>query len=135
MPSLPCIGPDDCRKLTPRLFAVNHGAGEKLSDAVRQWLDPIAMDSFHAWMLKKEQATSLHFHDRDEYWAWVRGRTLLTLRLPDGQRDQFEIGPGWIIYCVRGVEHGHAPLEDWGCFEWVGIARPKARPGHLVREL
>lgn len=135
MPHPPCLGPDACRGLTPRMFAVNHAAGEKLSSPVREWLDPIQMDSFHAWMLTKEQATALHFHDRDEYWAWMKGRTRLTLRLPDGQRDEFEIGPGWIVYCVRGVEHGHTPLEDWGCFEWVGVARPGARPGHLVRNL
>ena len=135
MPTLPCIGPDECRGLKPRMFAVNHAAGEKLSDAIRQWLDPIQMDSFHAWMVKREQATALHYHDHDEYWAWVKGRSLLTLRLPDGQQEQFEIGPGWIVYCVRGIEHGHTPLEDWGCFEWTGTMRPRARSGHLVRQI
>ena len=26
MPTLPCIGSDDCRGLKPRMFAVNHAA-------------------------------------------------------------------------------------------------------------
>ena len=135
MQALSSIGANDCRGLTPRMFVVNHAAGEKLSAAVREWLDPIQTDSYHAWLLAREQATALHYHDNDEYWAWVKGRTLLTIRLPNGQQDQFEIGPGWIVYCVRGIEHGHTPLEDWGCFEWVGTARPGARQGHLVRQL
>ncbi len=135
MQTLPILGASDCRDLTPRMFAVNHARGEKLAPAVREWLDPIQMDSFHCWILAREKATALHYHDNDEYWAWTKGRTLLTLRLPDGRWEQFEIGPGWIVYCARGVEHGHTPLEDWSCFEWVGIARPGARPGHLVRQL
>ena len=115
------------------MFVVNHAAGEKLPESVRRLLDPIQTGSFHCWLLPREKATKLHYHDADEYWAWVKGRSLLTIRLPDGRQDQFEIGPGWIVYCVRGVEHGHVPLEDWGCFEWSGTVRPMARKGHLVR--
>ena len=125
---------DMCGDLEPRMFAVNHAGGEKLAPEVRRLLDPPHMETMHCWNLKKEKATELHFHDRDECWAWIKGRTLLTIRLPDGRSDTFEIGPGWICYCVRGVEHGHAPLEDWGCYEWVGPAREGARKGHLTRE-
>ena len=124
-----------CTDLEPRMFAVNHAAREQLSPQIAQLLDPILTDSTHCWMLEKEKATALHFHDNDEYWAWLKGRTLLTIRLPDGRSDRLEIGPGWIVYCVRGVEHGHQPLEDWGCFEWVGIRRANARSGHLTRKL
>lgn len=143
-----------CRELTPRMFVVNYAAWEdkpapevktecktgvpphmmaKLSPAVKDLLDPVDMGSLHCWMLPKDKATSLHYHDQDEYWAWIKGRTLLTIRLPDGRSDQFEIGPGWIVHCVRGVEHGHQPLEDWGCYEWVGRARKGIRTGHLTR--
>ncbi|MBI2440248.1 MAG: hypothetical protein HYV35_02640 [Lentisphaerae bacterium] len=122
-----------CRDLTPRMFAVNHGAGEKLAAEIQRLLDPIQSDSFHCWVLTKDRATTLHYHDRDEYWAWLKGRTLLQIRLPDGRSEEFEIGPGWIVYCLRGVEHGHTPLEDWACFEWVGREQVGARPGHLTR--
>ena len=116
------------------MFAVNHADGEKLSPEIQGMLDPVQADSYHCWMLPEDKRTELHYHDRDEYWAWVKGRTMLTIRLPNGRSEEFEIGPGWIVYCVRGVEHGHMPLEDWGCFEWVGTARCGARPGHLKRE-
>jgi len=122
-----------CAEFNPRMFAVNHGAGEKLSPQVAALLDPIAPYSFHHWLLERQRSTALHYHDFDEYWGWTKGRTWLTLRLPDGRQEQFEISPGWIVYCVRGVEHGHQPLEDWGCYEWQGTLRAAARPGHLNR--
>ena len=133
-PKLVSLAPDDCAGLGPRMFVVNHAAGEKLAPEVRRLLDPIDPGSFHYWMLAKDKSTELHYHDHDEYWAWTQGRTLLTIRLPDGRGDQFEIAPGWIVYCVRGVEHGHQPLDDWGCFEWCSARRDAARSGHLIRE-
>src|SRR5512146_2757146 len=85
----------DCRGLAPRMFAVNHGAGERLSDAVARLLDPVEAASLHYWSLGRETATTLHYHEHDEHWLWSRGRTVLTIRLPDGRSDDFEIGPGW----------------------------------------
>ena len=124
-----------CAGLEPRHFAVNHAAGERPAPEIQALLDPIDPGSLHCWMLGRDKATELHYHDNDEYWAWIKGRTLLTLRLPDGRSDRLEIGPGWIVYCVRGVEHAHQPLDDWGCFEWCSVRRDGARPGHLTREL
>ena len=135
MNHLQFLGAADCAGLQPRMFAANHAEGEKLAPGIQALLEPARMNSMRCWMLPKELATELHFHDYDEYWAWVKGRTLLTIRLPDGRSDRFEIGRGWIVYCVRGVEHGHRPLEDWGCFEWTGVLRPDARQGHLIRDL
>ncbi len=132
---LTALGADDCIGLEPAMLVVNHAAGEELSPAVAALLDPIQQDSVHCWMLENDRATKLHYHDNDEYWAWVKGRTHLTIRLPDGRSDAFDIGPGWVVYCVRGVEHGHEPMEDWGCYEWVGLRRPGVRTGHLTREL
>jgi mannose-6-phosphate isomerase-like protein (cupin superfamily) len=125
---------DMCKEFSPRMFAVNHAAGEKVSPEIQKLLDPVDTTTFHAWELKKENFPKLHFHDFDEYWLWSKGRTMLTIRLPDGRSESFEIGPGWIVYCVRGVEHGHLPLEDWCCFECISIARDKAQKGHLFRE-
>ncbi len=123
----------DCAGLLPRLFAVDHGAGQSLSPEVLRLLDAVEPGSFHCWDLARGQATELHYHEHDEHWLWSRGRTMLTIRLPDGRSESFEIGPGWVVYCVRGVEHGHQPLEDWACFESTGILRPGARTGHLHR--
>ncbi len=133
--NLKSLTADDCAGLEPRSFLVNHAGGESLPEAVRRLLDPVDTGSVHCWMLAKDQATKLHYHDFDECWAWVKGRTLLEIRLPDGRAGEFEIGPGWVLYCVRGVEHGHRPLEDWGCFEWTSVRREGAREGHLFREL
>jgi mannose-6-phosphate isomerase-like protein (cupin superfamily) len=129
------LTPQTCGSLTPRMFAVNHAAGEALDPAVAGLLDPVDPASLHFWDLKREQSTELHFHEHDEHWLWCRGRTKLTIRLPDGRAVALEIGPGWIVYCLRGVEHGHQPLSDWGCFESTSILRPGARPGHMHRTL
>ena len=129
------LGPGDCTDLEPRMFMVNYAAGEKLAPEIQRMLDPMAVESMGCFFLPKDASTELHYHDYDEHWAWVKGRTVVTIRLPDGRGDQFEIGPGWIVYCVRGVEHAHRPLEDWGCFQWAGMRRADAREGHLHREL
>ena len=125
----------DCADLLPRMFAVHYGAGETLPGAVARLLDPAEPATLHYWSLARERSTELHFHEHDEHWLWCRGRTLLTLRLPDGRSESFEIGPGWAVCCVRGVEHGHQPLEDWECFEFTSALREGARTGHLHRTL
>jgi len=132
-PETVALTADNCADFEPRMFAVNHAGGEQPAPEVQRLLDPVDAASFHCWMVDKDASTKLHYHDHDEYWAWVRGRSMLTIRLPDGRSEEFEVSPGWIIYCVRGVEHGHQPLEDWGCFEWVSILRQGAKTGHLFR--
>ena len=78
---------DLCAGLTPRMFAVNHSGGEKLPPQVAGLLDPILPGSFHHWLLGRERSTELHYHDSDEYWGWTKGRTRLTIRLPDGRQE------------------------------------------------
>jgi mannose-6-phosphate isomerase-like protein (cupin superfamily) len=127
------LGPDDCAGLSPEMFVVNHAAGEKLAPVVARLLAPVDIASLHYWDARREDKTELHYHDIDEYWAWTKGRTIVTIRLPDGRSGSFEVRPGMIVYCARGVEHGHTPLEDWACYEWAGVAGSGARSGHLYR--
>lgn len=126
---------ENCAGLEPRMFVVNHGGGESLAPEIQKLLDPPDFSTFGFPVLSKDVSTELHFHDYDEPWAWVKGRSVVTIRLPDGRSDQVEVGPGWVIYCVRGVEHGHQPLEDWAVYQWISVKRPGCREGHLHREL
>lgn len=126
---------ENCADLEPRMFVVNHGGGESLAPEVLRLLDPADFGTFACCLFDKSTSTELHYHDYDEPWAWTKGRALVTIRLPDGRSDEFEIGHGWVVYCVRGIEHGHQPLEDWGCYQWMSVRRPGARSGHLDREL
>lgn len=129
------ITAEDCAQFEPRMFVVNHGGGESLAPEISRLLDPADFGTFACCLFDKATSAELHYHDYDEPWAWTKGRTLVTIRLPDGRSDEFEIGHGWVVYCVRGIEHGHQPLEDWGCYQWMSVLRPGARSGHLRREL
>jgi len=115
------------------MFAVNHGAGEKLPAAIAAMLDPVNKDAIHYYDKDKTVMPELHYHKCDEYWMWTKGRTRLTLRLPDGRSDTFEIGPGWVAYLVRGLEHRHEPLEDWACYEFQSEYREGCSGIHLHR--
>lgn len=126
---------ENCRDLEPEMFIVDHGAGEQPDERIQRLKSPLDGDGLHCWFLAKEKATALHYHDYDEYWAWMKGRSVVTIRLPDGRSGKFEVGPGQVVHCVRGVEHGHEPLEDWGCYEWRSVIEPDARKGHLKREI
>jgi mannose-6-phosphate isomerase-like protein (cupin superfamily) len=123
----------ECRNLQPRMFAVNHGAQEKLSGEIAAMLDPVRTDAMHFWSLTKAEFPELHYHAHDEYWMWAKGRTTMRIRLPDGRQDTFEVGPGWIMYLVRGVEHCHTPLKNWQCYELHGLYRNGVGPEHLHR--
>lgn len=118
---------ETCKNLEPLMFVFNHNTREKPAPEVLALLDTIDPRSFVHMTLPREKGPALHYHECDEYWGWTKGRTLVTIRLPDGRSDSVEIGPGWVVYCVRGVEHGHEPLEDWGAFEWKSVLRPGAR--------
>ena len=89
------------------MFVVDHAEGAGVPPEIARLLDPIEPSSYHYWDLKRE----------------------------NGQTGEFEAGPGTTVYCVRGVEHGHTPIEDWACFEWRSVPREGARDGHLFREL
>jgi hypothetical protein len=130
-----CITAEDCAGLEPRMFIVNHAGGESLCPEVKEWLDPHNIDGLGGFLLPKEVSTELHYHDYDEHWAWIKGSSVVTIRLPDGRSDSVEVSTGWIVYCPRGVEHGHQPIEDWGCYQWTSVVRPGSRQGHLHREL
>lgn len=125
----------DCAGLEPGMFVVNMnlGAGGSLAPQVAAMLDPIVHASFLFLTGTKEQGVKLHFHEFDEYWLFGKCRSVVQIRLPDGRSGRFEVGPGWGVYCVRGVEHGHEPLEDWNCYQFNGIAREGIELGHRSR--
>ena len=118
---------------TPDLCVIRLKKGERMSPELAEILDEVNIASIHAFEVPPERPTELHYHDFDEYWLFTEGMTKVTLRLPDGTMEEYEIGPGDLIATPKGVEHGHIPNETVKGFEFSSKIRPGAKSGHLRR--
>jgi mannose-6-phosphate isomerase-like protein (cupin superfamily) len=119
--------------LTTDLCVIRLGKGEHIPGELVGILDEVNIASIHAFTVPPKQPTELHYHDFDEYWLFTEGSTTVTLRLPDGTKKEYEIGPYDLIVTPKSVEHGHIPNETVKGFEFVSKIRQDARQGHLYR--
>jgi mannose-6-phosphate isomerase-like protein (cupin superfamily) len=118
---------------TTDVCVIRLSKGERISAELTEVLDEVSIASIHSFAVPPERPTGLHYHDFDEYWLFTEGTTTVTLRLPDGTKKEYEIGPYDLIATPKGVEHGHIPNETVKGFEFVSRIRPGARQGHLQR--
>ncbi len=109
------------------------GKGEGISSELAEILAEVDIASIGSFTVPPERPTELHYHDFDEYWLFTEGKTTVTLRLPDGIKKEYEIGPYDLIATPEGVEHGHIPKETVKGLQFVSKIRPGARQGHLYR--
>ena len=107
--------------------------GERIRGVLAEALDPVDPQSLHEYVLPANADVELHYHDFDEYWLFTEGTTTVTLRMPDGTRKEYEIGPYDLIATPEGVEHGHIPNETVRGLQFVSKIRPGARRGHIYR--
>lgn len=118
---------------TTDVCVIRLSKGERISAELTQVLDEVNIASIHFFAVPPERPTELHYHDFDEYWLFTEGTTTVTLRLPDGTKKEYKIGPYDLIATPKGVEHGHIPNETVKGFEFVSKIKPDARLGHLQR--
>jgi len=118
---------------TTDVCVIRLSKGERISAELTEVLDEVNIASLHSFAVPPERPTELHYHDFDEYWLFTEGTTTVTLRLPDGTKKEYEIGPYDLIATPKGVEHGHIPNETVKGFEFVSKIKPGARLGHLER--
>ena len=109
------------------------GKGEGVSAEIAEILGEVNIASIQFFTVPPEQPTELHYHDYDEHWLFTEGATTVTLRLPDGTKKDYEIGPYDLILTPKGVEHGHVPKETVKGLQFVSKIAPGARLGHLYR--
>lgn len=107
--------------------------GESISPELAEILQEVNVASIGSFVVPPEHPTELHYHDFDEYWLFTEGTTTVTLRLPDGTKKEYEIGPYDLIATPKGVEHGHIPNEAVTGLQFVSKIEPGARQGHLYR--
>jgi mannose-6-phosphate isomerase-like protein (cupin superfamily) len=117
----------------PSLCVLRLGQGERVSPELAALLAPVAPNTFHVFRLSARTEVELHYHDFDEYWAFVEGRPEVTLRSPNGALRQFVLGPGDMVACVRGVEHTLWADHELVYFQYSSVLRGSERPGHLTR--
>jgi mannose-6-phosphate isomerase-like protein (cupin superfamily) len=117
----------------PGLCVVRLGKGERVPAELRALLNPVDPGSFHEYRLPANSEVELHFHDFDEYWLFTAGFPQVTLRSPCGAIRQFDLEPGDMVACVRGVEHTLWADHELVYFQYTSVLAGDERPGHLTR--
>jgi mannose-6-phosphate isomerase-like protein (cupin superfamily) len=107
--------------------------GQRISGRLGEMLNPIDPKSLHEYRLPANSDVELHFHDVDEYWLFTSGRPHVTLEAPNGVRKEFDLGPGDMVACVRGVAHTLKADHELVYFQFVSVAEGDERQGHLTR--
>lgn len=117
----------------PGLCIVRLGKGERVSPELRARLNPIDPGSFHEYRLTANAEVELHHHDFDEYWLFTIGHPRVTLRTPSGVTRRFDLEPGDMVACVRGVEHTLWADHELVYYQFSSVLLGGERPGHLTR--
>jgi mannose-6-phosphate isomerase-like protein (cupin superfamily) len=118
----------------PSICVVRTAQGERITGQLAEWLNPVDPKTFHQYRLPANTSVELHFHDVDEYWWFVQGRPRITLRSANGVTRQFELGPGDLVACVRGVEHTLWADHELVYYQYSSVLAGGERPGHLTRQ-
>lgn len=117
----------------PSFCVVHLGRGERIGEVLAGLLKPVDARTMHQYRLPAKAQVELHYHDFDEYWLFTEGRPLVTLRSPAGVKKEYQLEPGDLVACVRGVEHTLWADHELVYFQWISILEGGERPGHLQR--
>ena len=117
----------------PLLCVVRAGEGERITGLLAELLAPVDPSTFHEYRLPAHTDVELHYHDVDEYWWFVEGHPVVTLRLPNGFSAKAHLGPGDLVACVRGVEHTLWADHELVYHQFCSLPQGDERPGHLIR--
>jgi mannose-6-phosphate isomerase-like protein (cupin superfamily) len=117
----------------PSICVVHAGQGQRIEGQLAELLNPVDPKTFHQYRLPANADVELHFHDFDEYWWFVSGHPRVTLRSPSGNTQVFELGPGDMVACVRGVEHTLWADHELVYYQYSSVQEGSERAGHLTR--
>ena len=109
--------------------------GERVGELLAELLNPVDMATYGVVRLPVDADVELHYHDFDEYWLFVEGHPRVTLRTPTGRIEEFVLGPGDMVACVRGVEHTLRADRELVYFQYISAKTGGERPGHLIRQV
>jgi len=117
----------------PAMCIVRVREGKRVSGRLGELVRPIAPETLHEYRLPANSDVELHYHDMDEYWLFTSGRPHVTLETPSGVRKEFDLGPGDMVACVRGVAHTLRADHELVYFQFCSVPEGGERQGHLTR--
>lgn len=117
----------------PGLCVIRTRKGERIGGPLAEWLNPVDPTTFHEYRLPAKTEVELHYHDFDEYWWFVSGQPTVTLRAPSGVTRKFNLEPGDLVACVRGVEHTLWADHELVYYQFGSVRTGSEREGHLRR--
>ena len=118
----------------PSVCIVHTRAGERVSAALAAVLDLVDPTTFHEYVLPAGRHVELHRHDFDEYWWFTSGEPIVTLWTEATGARTYQLGPGDLVACVRGVAHTLRADHPLVYYQFSSVQRPGARRGHLPVE-
>lgn len=116
----------------PEVCIVRIREGERITGSLAEALDPVDAATIHEFVLPANADVELHYHDFDEYWLFTAGEPQVTLQTPNGTQKTYELHPGDMVACVRGVAHTLKADHPLVYFQFSSVRREGAREGHLT---
>ena len=115
------------------LCVVRLGRGERISKELATLLNPIDPATMHQYRLSPNTDVELHYHDFDEYWVFLSGGPMVTLRAATGETSRQQLAPGDMVACRRGVEHTLWAAHELVYLQFSSVLEGWERDGHLQR--
>ena len=111
---------------------VHTRAGERIGPRLAALLDPVDAATFHEYRLPANSFVEMHRHDYDEYWWFTSGNPIITLWTEAAGAREYQLGPGDMVACLRGVAHTLRADCEVVYFQFSSTPRAGAREGHLT---
>lgn len=106
--------------------------GQRVPPELAALLDPVDAATFHEYRLPASTPVELHRHGIDEYWWFTSGRPVITLWTESCGTRRYQLEPGDMVACLRGVAHTLHANEELVYFQFSSVPRPGAHGGHLT---
>lgn len=116
----------------PDLCVIHIRQGEMISPQLAALLDPVEAATFHEYRLPANTPVELHRHDYDEYWWFTSGTPVVTLWTEATGTREYQLEPGDMVACLRGVAHTLRADHELVYFQFASCPRHGARGGHLT---
>jgi quercetin dioxygenase-like cupin family protein len=116
----------------PSICIVHAREGQRVPPELAELLDPVEPATFHEYVLPAGTEVKLHRHDFDENWWFTCGSPVVTLWTETSGPMEFQLKPGDLVACLRGVAHTLRASEPLDYFQYCSYQRPGAREGHLT---